>query len=147
VAMFDIDHFKLFNDHYGHMAGDDALRLVAHCIAHTVRADESIYRYGGEEFLLLLPDCNIDAAAAAARRIRESVSLMSIPHEARPTKPSVVTVSGGIACWTRTSTQSVSMLVEQADQALYQAKQAGRNRLHVAGQFMDDTFEFGSILT
>ena len=70
MALFDIDHFKLFNDHYGHLAGDEALRQVAQCLDRFSRADESFYRYGGEEFLLLLPDCSVEGASIAARRLR-----------------------------------------------------------------------------
>jgi diguanylate cyclase (GGDEF)-like protein len=131
IALFDIDHFKLYNDHYGHLAGDDALRRVARCLDDTVRAGESIYRYGGEEFLLLLPDCGLADAGSAAERIRQSVIAAAIPHEARPTKPATVTLSGGLTCWTPGSDLSLAELLHQADQALFQAKAAGRNRIHM----------------
>jgi diguanylate cyclase (GGDEF)-like protein len=130
IALFDIDHFKLYNDHYGHLAGDEALRGVARCLDNTVRAGESIYRYGGEEFLLLLPDCSPANADAAAERIRQSVIAAAIPHDARPTMPATVTLSGGLTCWTPGSDLSLAELLHQADQALFQAKAAGRNRIH-----------------
>jgi diguanylate cyclase (GGDEF)-like protein len=132
VAMFDIDHFKLYNDHYGHLAGDDALRHVAHCIDEAVRAGERIYRYGGEEFLLLLPDASPRDATAAARRIQRAVSDTPLDHTARPTEPPIVTLSGGVACWTPDSNLSSPELIDHADQALFQAKTAGRNRVHTA---------------
>ena len=123
---------QAYNDQYGHLAGDEALRQVARCLAKFARADESVYRYGGEEFLLLLPDCSVDDAANAARRLRRAVAGMAIPHDARSTTPPVVTLSGGVSCWTPGSPSSVADLVQQADDALFQAKSAGRNRVHVA---------------
>jgi two-component system cell cycle response regulator len=132
VALFDIDHFKLYNDHYGHVAGDDVLRRVAHSMRATARAGESVYRYGGEEFLLLLPECTVDGAVMAAVRIRESVKELALPHLARPTLPSVVTVSGGVTCWLPDAVRSVSEMLEQADEALYEAKSEGRDRVCVA---------------
>jgi two-component system chemotaxis response regulator CheY len=134
LALFDVDHFKLFNDQYGHLAGDEALRQVARCLDKFSRADESLYRYGGEEFLLLLPDCNVDAASIAAGRLRRAVADMAVPHDARPTSPAVVTLSGGVSCWAVGSSLSLADLLQQADDALFQAKSAGRNRVHVAVQ-------------
>ncbi|MGO8862235.1 MAG: diguanylate cyclase domain-containing protein [Acidimicrobiales bacterium] len=127
IALFDIDHFKLYNDHYGHPAGDEALRQVARCLDEHVRSGESVYRYGGEEFLLLLPDCGNDDVAAAAERIRRVVTDMAMPHEARPSLPSVVTLSGGVTHWTPVSPLTVPDLLVQADEALFRAKSAGRN--------------------
>jgi two-component system, cell cycle response regulator len=132
LALFDIDHFKLYNDHYGHMAGDEVLRQVAESLRATARAGESVYRYGGEEFLLLLPDCMVDDAAMAAVRIREAVRALAIPHVARPTQPPVVTLSGGVTCWLGDSAPPIQGLLRQADEALYQAKSAGRDRIVVA---------------
>jgi diguanylate cyclase (GGDEF)-like protein len=132
VALFDIDHFKLYNDHYGHLAGDEALRRVANCFDSTTRAGESTYRYGGEEFLVLMVDCDLDGAVAAAERIRRSVSEAAVPHDARPTQPPLVTLSGGVASWAQMSTASMDDLLGRADEALFAAKAAGRNRVHVA---------------
>ena len=74
MALFDIDHFKFYNDHYGHIAGDEALRRVAACIELVVRAGECAYRYGGEEFLLLMPDCEpTDSIFVAGERIRQTL--------------------------------------------------------------------------
>jgi diguanylate cyclase (GGDEF)-like protein len=138
VTLFDIDHFKLYNDHHGHLAGDDILRRVAQCLDREVRAGERAYRYGGEEFLLLLPDCNLEAASNSARRISRAASDLAIPHEARPTEPPVLTLSGGVAWWTPGSPWSAFELLKQADQALFQAKSAGRNRVHVAPAHRSD---------
>ena len=133
IAIFDIDYFKRYNDHYGHVAGDGALRDVASCIELIVRAGECAYRYGGEEFLVLMPDCGLgDVVSRAADRIRQSVVLAAIPHEARPSEPPVVTVSGGVSCWMPGSPLSAREVLEAADRALYDAKSSGRNRISAA---------------
>jgi two-component system chemotaxis response regulator CheY len=137
LVLFDIDHFKLYNDHYGHLAGDEALRQVAQCLEKMARSGESVYRYGGEEFLLLLPDCATDDPTFAAERICHSVSDMAMAHEARPTKPPLVTVSGGVTCWRPGSRLSASELLQQADDALFEAKSEGRNRV-LAAPVRDD---------
>ena len=132
VALFDIDHFKLYNDHYGHVAGDETLRRVAACIDLVVRAGECAYRYGGEEFLLLMPDCSPDSVLVTAERIRRTVLDAAIAHGARPSEPPFVTLSGGVSCWTPGSPLSAREVIEQADEALFQAKAAGRNRIEAA---------------
>jgi len=132
VALFDIDHFKLYNDHYGHLGGDDALCGVVERIAGVLRAYESVYRYGGEEFLVVLADCDGDGAAAVADRARQAVEDMASPHACRPTQPSVVTVSVGVATWLPECGLSTHDLIARADEALYEAKSAGRNRVHSA---------------
>jgi two-component system chemotaxis response regulator CheY len=133
VAIFDIDYFKRYNDRYGHVAGDGALRDVASCIDLIVRAGECAYRYGGEEFLVLMPDCGLsDVVPTAADRIRQSVVHAAIPHEARPSEPHIVTISGGVSCWMPGSQLSPREMLEAADQALYDAKTAGRNRIAAA---------------
>ncbi len=88
VALFDVDHFKSYNDHDGHVAGDETLRHVAARIDFIVRAGECAYRYGGEEFLLLLPDLALgDSLLATGDRIRRAVLEAAIPHAARPSPP------------------------------------------------------------
>jgi two-component system, chemotaxis family, response regulator WspR len=133
IALFDIDHFKCYNDHYGHIAGDEALRRVATYIDLVVRAGECAYRYGGEEFLLLMPDCQpADSIFVTSERIRRAVVEAAIPHAARPSAPSLVTMSGGVSYWTPGSPLSALDVIEQADEALFEAKSAGRNRIHAA---------------
>jgi len=142
LALFDVDHFKLYNDHYGHVAGDETLRHVASCIDFVVRAGECAYRYGGEEFLLLLPDLRpSDSVAAIGERIRQTVMDAAIPHVARPTLPPVVTLSGGVARWAPGSPLSVMEVVEEADGALFQAKSAGRNCIREADSCLHDRVE------
>jgi two-component system cell cycle response regulator len=134
VALFDIDHFKFYNDHYGHIAGDETLRRVATCIDLVVRAGECAYRYGGEEFLLLMPDCEpTDSIFVTGERIRQALVEAAIPHAARPSAPSLVTLSGGVSCWAPGSPLSALDVIEQADEALFRAKSAGRNRIQAAG--------------
>ena len=130
--MFDIDHFKLYNDRYGHVAGDETLRRVAACIDLVVRAGECAYRYGGEEFLLLMPDCSPAAVLVTAERICRTVLDAGIAHGARPSEPPLVTLSGGVSCWTPGSPLSAREVIEQADEALFQAKAVGRNRIETA---------------
>jgi diguanylate cyclase (GGDEF)-like protein len=137
VALFDIDYFKRYNDFYGHLEGDETLRRVADTIAGVTRAGESAFRYGGEEFLLLIPDCRpTDAIYTTAERIRKAVFDLSLPHESRQSGPPVVTLSGGVACWTPGSMFSSSEILEQADRALFEAKSAGRNRIHAGASFV-----------
>jgi diguanylate cyclase (GGDEF)-like protein len=129
VTMFDIDYFKFYNDHYGHPAGDEALRQVSKCLNRVVRSGESVYRYGGEEFLLVMPKCDVDDAIAAAERVLHAVNLISIPHDARPSSPPIITLSAGVACHKPDSDLTIHDLIEHADQALYSAKLSGRNRV------------------
>jgi diguanylate cyclase (GGDEF)-like protein len=126
VALFDIDHFKAYNDHYGHAAGDEALRRTAEAIAGACRAEDAAYRYGGEEFFVILQDVRVQAALSAGERIRSEVESAAIPH--RHSSHSVITVSGGVASWADAGT-SPALLLEAADRALYESKTAGRNRV------------------
>jgi two-component system chemotaxis response regulator CheY len=146
VALFDIDHFKHYNDHYGHIAGDETLRRVAACIDLVVRAGECAYRYGGEEFLLLMPDCDpIDSILVTAERIRQTLVDTGMLHTARPSSPSLVTLSGGVACWTPDSPLSRLHVIEQADEALFRAKSAGRNCMR-AGPTLETHVDTGAPL-
>ncbi|MEM8747224.1 MAG: diguanylate cyclase [Actinomycetota bacterium] len=124
VLMIDVDHFKRFNDTHGHGAGDDALRRVASIISRNVRAGDVAYRYGGEEFSVLLPDTSATQAAEVAERIRDAIERATI--DLPDGESASVTVSIGLSSGPATS---VTRLVDRADEALYQAKQTGRNRL------------------
>lgn len=126
AAMIDVDHFKQYNDHYGHRAGDDALRIVARTIAQNCRGGDSAYRYGGEEFLLFLPKQKLSTAAVAIERIRATVQALQLPHAGNEPH-GVVTISAGIAEYPFDGPTSLNTLIEHADRALYQAKAAGRN--------------------
>jgi diguanylate cyclase (GGDEF)-like protein len=129
AAMIDIDYFKEYNDHYGHLAGDVALQAVAETITQQCRESDRAYRYGGEEFFLLLAEQSIDLAAIAVERIRKAVIRLSIPHVGNP--QGVVTISAGLAALRSTDRKSCEVLLREADEALYRAKQTGRNQITV----------------
>ena len=127
VAMIDVDHFKAYNDHYGHQAGDDCLRQVAQALATTAqRSSDLVARYGGEEFVVVLPSLTAQQALHVAERLRAAVADLGIPHSGNSAAP-VVTVSIGVAWRTpELNAQPTDQLVE-ADTLLYQAKSQGRN--------------------
>lgn len=124
LALFDVDHFKAFNDGFGHPAGDVVLGQVAEHLRAASRAGDVVARVGGEEFAILLPGADLDGAVALAERVRELVAAGPWPN--RP-----VTVSAGVAVC---RTGDGSTLVAAADRALYQAKRLGRNRVETADQ-------------
>jgi two-component system chemotaxis response regulator CheY len=130
VALCDIDHFKAFNDLRGHQAGDDALRMVAAALQRTCRQGDAVYRYGGEELLVLLPRQRPALAAAAAERMRAAVEGLRIPNPSDGAA-STLTISIGIAMRDAETEGSVERVLEEADAALYRAKDAGRNRVVV----------------
>jgi diguanylate cyclase (GGDEF)-like protein len=127
----DIDHFKLYNDHYGHQAGDQCLKLVAGAINKCFRGGDLVARYGGEEFAMVLPHTSLAVAALVAERVRSTVEATALPHAASPVCVRV-TVSIGVACTTPQLQDATdgSTLIEAADRNLYLAKQLGRNRVN-----------------
>lgn len=131
VALCDIDHFKAFNDVYGHQAGDEVLRRVARILQRTCRQGDVVYRYGGEELLVLLPGQKLELAAAAAERMRAAVEGLQIPHPSGGTS-SALTISVGVAMREASSEGSVEKVLQEADAALYRAKDGGRNRVVVS---------------
>lgn len=129
LIMLDVDHFKLYNDTYGHQQGDECLKLASKAAQSTLhRPGEELYRYGGEEFAALLPDTSYEEAIRAAETIRMAVQALQIPHAASKAN-SCVTVSLGVATAVPASDSSCLTLIQAADEALYMAKQAGRNRV------------------
>ena len=126
LAMLDVDHFKLYNDHYGHQAGDQCLRAVAQAIAaHARRPGDLVARYGGEEFVLLAPLSYGPQALQMAHEMCAAVAALALPHANAPC--GFVTVSIGVAALVPECSDGADELVWKADQALYRAKQAGRN--------------------
>jgi diguanylate cyclase (GGDEF)-like protein len=121
--MLDLDHFKKFNDTYGHQFGDKVLHQIAQVISGHCRTIDFLGRYGGEEFLVILPETRIDGAATFAERLRSAVAETSLQQNDER-----ITVSIGVAEW-RIGDGSASKLISQADLALFQAKAAGRNRV------------------
>lgn len=132
LVMIDVDHFKLFNDTYGHQAGDACLKVVAGLVAGVApRASDLAARYGGEEFVLVLGETDADAASRIANRLCQQVATLDIPHQA--TSSCHVTVSCGVASVFPASGLALDVLLKSADHALFQAKQAGRGRVVVGG--------------
>jgi diguanylate cyclase (GGDEF)-like protein len=133
LAMCDVDFFKRYNDTHGHQSGDEALRSVAAVLTAQTRQGDSIYRYGGEEFLLVLPEQSASSATEAAERIRHAVESLGITHPAG-TSAGVITISVGVATYNCAGNTTSEDLLEEADNALYYAKSNGRNRVaHAAG--------------
>jgi two-component system, cell cycle response regulator len=128
VALCDVDLFKEYNDRYGHPAGDRVLQKVAETITRCRRGGDTAYRYGGEEFLIVLPEQTLQSAASTADHLRKTVEGLRIPHEAN-VPPGLVTISAGVAALSKGHPKSANELLEQADAALYEAKEAGRNRV------------------
>lgn len=127
VAMLDIDHFKKFNDTYGHAGGDEALRAVAHTLRGSCRATDVVARYGGEEFALILPGVMSGRATDLLERFRRVVAVKAIALPGR-SKPASVTVSIGVAIWPDDG-ETPAELLRCADERLYQAKAEGRDRV------------------
>jgi diguanylate cyclase (GGDEF)-like protein/PAS domain S-box-containing protein len=129
LVMADIDHFKLYNDRYGHPGGDSCLQQVARAIdAGANRASDLAARYGGEEFVVVLPSTNAAGAAVIAEKLRARVAALGLPHEASLVAP-FVTISIGVATLIPSRKGNAAQLTAAADRALYEAKRSGRNRI------------------
>ena len=132
AGLCDIDSFKALNDRYGHLVGDQALQRVAKAIAGHCRGGDAVYRLGGDEFLLLLPEQTLPTAFTATNRVRRSVEALAIPNGAE-----VITVSIGLAELVRGQQKTAEVLIEEADLALYEAKRRGGNRVEVYADALD----------
>jgi diguanylate cyclase (GGDEF)-like protein len=130
LAMCDVDNFKSYNDVYGHQAGDLALRAVGAALLGIVRKSDGVYRYGGEEFLLVLPQQSVSAAKALMERVLEAVRDLAIVHAGDPSGQ--LRLSAGISSFSADHRVDADTLVGEADAALYAAKAAGRNRVELA---------------
>ena len=132
IAMADLDHFKEVNDRHGHLAGDSLLRRIAQVVAGGLRSTDWIGRYGGEEFLLVLPETDLEGAAALAEKIRHRVQGTPVPVD--DGTPARVTISIGLSCLSDVAGPGQGGIVGRdliaaADRSLYAAKNAGRNRV------------------
>jgi diguanylate cyclase (GGDEF)-like protein len=127
VILLDIDHFKSINDRYGHAGGDDVLRAFARVVQSCLRDSDRIGRYGGEEFVVLLPETSLQHAHVIAERIRQSIAALAWADIAPDLS---MTVSGGIA--EHRCGEPIRALIARADHALYAAKHDGRNRMLIA---------------
>ncbi|MDN4988134.1 diguanylate cyclase [Bradyrhizobium sp. WYCCWR 13022] len=139
LLMIDVDHFKAYNDEYGHPAGDACLRVVARTIAAEVqRVGDLAARYGGEEFAMLLPNTDAAGCARVGERIGSAVHDAGLVHATNPAGPCVTVSVGGAACRPAAErTAGAGSLVEAADRALYAGKTAGRDRLMMSGEVMN----------
>lgn len=131
VAIVDIDRFKRINDQFGHVAGDQVLREIAACLKKNMRGSDVLARFGGDEFVVLLPHTSREGAAIALERLRKSATCNSTVPAAEG-GPETVTLSMGVAFSTPETSLTATQLIEEADRALYRAKEAGRNRMAAA---------------
>jgi diguanylate cyclase (GGDEF)-like protein len=130
VFIFDLDHFKHYNDTQGHQAGDDVLKITGKILQEQVRPDDIPARYGGEEFIVILAHSPKDGAMIAAERVRDRMA--SYPFANRERQPmKIISLSGGVATYPDDGRTSVD-LIKAADEALYRAKKDGRNRIYRA---------------
>jgi diguanylate cyclase (GGDEF)-like protein len=140
LLLLDVDHFKAYNDTYGHQGGDECLRRIGESLRGTVRrAGEVVARYGGEEMALILPASDERAGTVVAERVRAAVEQLAIPHEKNSHQ--LGTISLGVACFHPGGARdasaaglaaTASTLIAQADAAMYRAKGGGRNRVEMA---------------
>jgi diguanylate cyclase (GGDEF)-like protein/PAS domain S-box-containing protein len=138
LLLIDVDHFKKYNDRYGHQAGDACLKSVAQALAALARRPaDTAARYGGEEFVLLLPNTDSAGCELIGMRIRDSLAILGIDHELNlPSQKVTVSIGGATAAW-QDAKASSSSLIEAADRALYCAKDEGRDRLVMSGRILD----------
>ena len=142
LILCDVDYFKLFNDSYGHPAGDDCLQKVAQALKTAVRRQDLVARYGGEEFVVVLPDTQLPEAENIADRIQRQMCALEVAHESSKVDK-WVTLSGGLIGVSTKDALLSNQVVEYADQALYSAKQSGRNRI-VTSQWRSEQGQDGS---
>ena len=131
VIVADLDHFKMLNDAQGHQAGDEALQAVSAILARGARAEDVVCRYGGEEFVILLPGCALDVARQRAEKLRAAVQAVDVIHRDKRIGP--ITASFGVAAMPQHGTVGQT-LVRRADAALYRAKALGRDRVEIANR-------------
>jgi diguanylate cyclase (GGDEF)-like protein len=133
MALVDVDFFKSYNDGLGHPAGDDVLRRVAVQLRRETRGGDTLYRYGGDEFLCIFPEQSVATGSLVVERMRSGLEQLAIPHGDNP--HGVLTISAGMAMLDSGHVRSVSAVLDEADAALYRAKELGRNRVeHLTAQ-------------
>jgi two-component system chemotaxis family response regulator WspR len=129
--MCDIDNFKRYNDTYGHLAGDGVLRQVADALVAVCRGGDRIYRFGGEEFVIVLSGCTLEGGAKSAERYRSGIESMNISHSGSAS--GIITASLGVASLRAGAGATAESWIGEADAALYQAKRSGRNQVAASG--------------
>ena len=129
--MLDVDQFKGYNDHYGHLAGDDCLLQIANILKNTTRRPSDLAaRYGGEEFVIITAHCDAEDAMTLAEVLRQKLEELGIAHAL--SSAGVVTASFGVAVFVPDELNGATQLIQMADKALYRAKEGGRNRVELA---------------
>jgi len=132
IMIFDVDFFKKVNDSYGHQNGDLVLKAISAKATELIRSTDLLARYGGEEFVMVMPQTELQGAAVIAERLRKAIEGMDLPIDGQMLK---TTVSIGVAAWRPDSKKkTIARLFDQADQALYDAKNSGRNRVVASNQ-------------
>jgi diguanylate cyclase (GGDEF)-like protein len=133
AALCDVDEFKAYNDHFGHLPGDEVLRRIAGSIRDGLRRGDALYRYGGEEFLVILPEQSLIEAAVGMDRLRRGVEELALPHAPKAGRP-FVTMSVGLSALQTEPLESIEEWLRRTDAQLYQAKARGRNRVAIEGE-------------
>ncbi|MGY6630440.1 MAG: GGDEF domain-containing protein [Wenzhouxiangella sp.] len=129
LAIFDIDFFKPYNDQHGHQAGDRVLKSVVNILKSQLRrSGDRVYRYGGEEFVVVLPNTSLNAGAHVCENLRRAIESSALPHTHRPDERSIITISGGMA---HSGECPVADIIDVADRRLYHSKRNGRNQITV----------------
>lgn len=137
MAMLDIDHFKGYNDTFGHQTGDEILQLVAEQLTVLLRDGDTLYRYGGEEFVAILPEQSLESGGLAMERMRAGIEALRLAH---PTaEGGILTFSAGLAILPAGSNRLSADVLLEADEALYRAKALGRNRIEYDGRELQQT--------
>lgn len=126
LIMLDIDHFKAVNDYYGHLTGDKALIHVANILYETIRKGDILVRYGGEEFLCILPGADRNTSYEIAERARKKIEERTLDFDSQSIQ---MTISGGVSAYPETFVETAEILIREADTALYKAKKSGRNSI------------------
>ncbi len=140
IALIDVDDFKSYNDHYGHLQGDQTLKELAITISDSIRVIDSVYRYGGEEFLIIFDGESIEDASISAERVRQAVAALNKEHVC--SKAGHLTISIGVAAFTDPK-ENWEAVIKQADEALYKAKDSGKNRTEISHS-LDNHRRFGT---